>query len=148
MLEFTQFNQINTCMYSLVSTFRRVWYGSTGRGCCQSCSWSSEQENMFSLPRFAVPSLQGGHGFSLLYTMFAKNMSTVFTEPSRCELRFHREKRWKQVAPHGFLLSRCLFSSSHRLQYYSTALGSGHIFFLKISPIADGPHHYHPACVH
>ena len=82
---------------------------------------------MFSLSPYAVPSLQGRHGFSLPCTMFAKNMSTVFTEPSRCELRFHREKRWKQVAPHAFLLSRCLFSLSHRLQYYSTTAHSSQL---------------------
>ena len=40
------------------------------------------RKSIVSLSQFAVPSLQGRHGFSLLCTMFAKNMSTVFTEPS------------------------------------------------------------------
>ena len=39
---------------------------------------------------------------------------------------------WKQVAPHAFLLSRCLFSSSHRLQY-TTVLHTGW-YVLTIEP--------------
>ena len=88
---------------------------------------------MFSLSQYAVPSLQGGHGFSLLCTMCAKNMSTVFTEPSLGASSVSIERKDGSRLHHMLFCCQGAFFL-RAIDYSTTVLHTGTRYVLTIEP--------------